>query len=174
MLKFVIPLIVALLMFGVLFKGLFLHPTVVDSPLLNKAAPPFSLPQLHENTRVFSPQEMLGKVWLLNVWASWCFACREEHPLLMQMASKSGISIYGLNYKDTPEEAQRWLLQYGNPYRVSAVDTDGRVGIEYGVYGVPETFVIDKQGIIRHKVIGPVTVDELQNKILPLIKELSG
>jgi cytochrome c biogenesis protein CcmG/thiol:disulfide interchange protein DsbE len=115
---------------------------------------------------------MLGKVSLLNVWASWCVACREEHPVLMALARQGIVNIYGLNYKDTRADATRWLQQFGDPYQVSAFDEQGTVGIDYGVYGVPETYVIDKQGIIRHKVIGAVNEENLQKEILPLIKEL--
>ena len=119
--------------------------------------------------KVFTPEEMQGKVWLLNVWASWCVACRSEHPLLVEMSRKGNFHIYGLNYKDAPQDAKQWLTQHGNPYVLSAVDFDGRVGIDYGVYGVPETFIIDKQGIIRHKVIGPVTPTILKDCLTPLI-----
>ena len=117
-------------------------------------------------------KDNLGKVWLLNVWASWCVACRDEHPLLVQLANSGIVPIYGLNYKDERTTALQWLKRYGDPYTISIVDPDGRVGIDYGVYGVPETYVIDKKGIIRHKQIGPVTVDSLQKTIIPLIIEL--
>ena len=117
-------------------------------------------------------EDMLGKVWLLNVWASWCVSCREEHPVLVEFAKRNVVPIYGLNYKDKPDDALAWLKQFGNPYTASIVDRDGRVGIDYGVYGVPETFVIDKAGVIRYKQIGPVTPEALQNKILPLIEQL--
>ena len=117
-------------------------------------------------------KDNLGKVWLLNVWASWCVACRDEHPLLVQLANSGIVPIYGLNYKDERTTALQWLKRYGDPYTNSIVDPDGRVGIDYGVYGVPETYVIDKKGIIIHKQIGPVTVDALQNTIIPLIIEL--
>jgi len=115
---------------------------------------------------------MLGKVWLLNVWASWCVACRSEHPLLVQLSRANIVPIYGLNYKDVPTEGKSWLAQLGNPYTASLIDYEGKVGIDYGVYGVPETFVIDKQGVIRHKVIGPVTPSALDNCVLPLVKKL--
>jgi cytochrome c biogenesis protein CcmG/thiol:disulfide interchange protein DsbE len=111
-------------------------------------------------------------VWLLNVWASWCVSCREEHPLLLQLAQTKALPLYGLNYKDKRDAALSWLAQNGNPYTASIVDADGRVGIDYGVYGVPETFLIDKAGIIRYKQIGPITVQALKDKILPLAREL--
>jgi cytochrome c biogenesis protein CcmG/thiol:disulfide interchange protein DsbE len=144
----------------------------VPSPLINKPAPDFRLPQLHQPELTFARKDMLGKVWLLNVWASWCVSCRQEHPVLMQLARTGEVPIYGLNYKDTRDEAERWLRQFGDPYTLSAQDVDGNVGIDFGVYGVPETFVIDRQGVVRHKHIGPVTPESLQKEILPLVRKL--
>lgn len=174
MLKYLTPLIIFLVIGGFLFKGLYLNPREVPSPFINKPAPDFSLQQLHEADKTFSNKDMLGKVWLLNVWASWCVACRQEHPLLVQMKRMGEIPLYGLNYKDAPSAAKGWLQQHGNPYELSIVDYEGKVGIDYGVYGVPETFVIDKKGIIRHKVIGPLDVKELREVVMPLFKELQG
>lgn len=173
-LRFLIPLVVFGVLVAFLGKGLFLNPREVPSPLIDKAAPVFELPQLHNAAGRFSSQDMLGKVWLLNVWASWCVACRQEHPLLVELGRSKLVPIYGLNYKDNRDDAIEWLQSFGNPYEMSIVDLDGRVGIDFGVYGVPETFVIDKQGIIRYKQIGPVTVEALQNTILPLVKKLQG
>jgi len=127
---------------------------------------------LHQAEQTLTSKDNLGKVWLLNVWASWCVSCREEHPLLVELAKSGIVPVYGLNYKDQRDDALRWLKQFGDPYTVSIVDPEGRTGIDYGVYGVPETYVIDKNGIIRYKQIGPVTVEALQTKILPLVKEL--
>ncbi|MEQ1777274.1 MAG: DsbE family thiol:disulfide interchange protein [Nitrosomonas sp.] len=152
--------------------GLTLNPRQVPSPLIDKPAPVFQLNHLHEPEKVMASQDNLGKVWMLNVWASWCVACRDEHPLLVQLANSGIVPIYGLNYKDERTTAMQWLKRYGDPYTISIVDQDGKVGIDYGVYGVPETYVIDKKGIIRHKQIGPVTVDALQKTIIPLILEL--
>ena len=152
--------------------GLTLNPRDVPSPLIGKPAPAFELPQLYEQQKTFSNRDMAGKVWLLNVWASWCVSCRQEHPLLVEFARTNVVPIYGLNYKDTPNDALAWLGQLGDPYTSSVEDRDGRVGIDYGVYGVPETFVIDKVGVIRYKQIGPITPDALKNKILPLVKAL--
>jgi cytochrome c biogenesis protein CcmG/thiol:disulfide interchange protein DsbE len=121
-----------------------------------------------------SNKDMAGKVWMLNVWASWCVSCRQEHPLLVDLSRRGIVPIYGLNYKDTREEAIAWLQQLGNPYLASAFDVEGRVGMDYGVYGVPETYVIDAQGVIRYKQIGPINAEALRNKILPLIRELQG
>jgi cytochrome c biogenesis protein CcmG/thiol:disulfide interchange protein DsbE len=115
---------------------------------------------------------MKGQVWLLNVWASWCGACRDEHPVLMAMAKTNQIATYGLDYKDTDQEAQAVLDTNGNPYKAIATDANGKIGIDYGVYGVPETYVIDKAGVIRYKQIGPITEEILLTKIIPLLKEL--
>ncbi|MEO7729191.1 MAG: DsbE family thiol:disulfide interchange protein [Burkholderiales bacterium] len=152
--------------------GLQLNPREVPSPLIGKPAPVFQLAQLHESGKMTGRQDMLGKVWLLNVWASWCVSCREEHPVLVELSKRDVVPIYGLNYKDKRDDALAWLKQFGNPYTQSIVDGDGRVGIDYGVYGVPETFVIDKAGVIRYKQIGPITPEALKNKILPLVQLL--
>ncbi len=172
MMRFMLPLVAFLVMAIFLFAGLSLNPRQVPSPLIDKPAPEFTMQQLHNPEMILDSKDNLGKVWLLNVWASWCVACRDEHPLLVQVANAGIVPVYGLNYKDERDTAIQWLRQFGDPYTVSVVDPEGRVGIDYGVYGVPETYVIDKQGIIRHKQIGPVTVKSLQEKILPLVKEL--
>ena len=174
MTRFLFPLAVFVVMVAFLAVGLGLNPREVPSPLINKPAPAFLLPQLHRPDKTFSQQDMKGKVWLLNVWASWCVSCRQEHPLLVELARTNVVPVYGLNYKDKPDDALAWLEQLGDPYALSITDRDGRVGIDYGVYGVPETFVIDKQGAIRYKQIGPITPEALQNKILPLVKELQS
>ena len=171
--RFLIPLAIFGILVGFLLVGLGLNPREVPSPLINKPAPHFELPQLREPGKTFSQKDMLGKVWLLNVWASWCTACREEHPVVTELA-KSGVApIYGLNYKDKREDGLAWLQQFGEPYRLSVFDIQGRVGIDYGVYGVPETYVIDKRGVIRYKRIGPLTPDIVKQKILPLLDELN-
>lgn len=172
MMRFIMPLVVFLVLAGFLYVGLSLDPREVPSPLIDKPAPAFNLPQLHDTSKRFSAEEMKGKVWLLNVWASWCVSCREEHPILMALSQQNIVPIYGLDYKDKKEDGEAWLRQGGDPYTVSALDRDGRIGIDYGVYGVPETYVIDKQGIIRYKQIGPVTRQSLREKILPLVAEL--
>ncbi len=169
-----IPFAIFLIMAGFLFKGLFLNPREVPSPLLGKPAPAFSLPQLDSPGKSFSPKDMLGQVWLFNVWASWCGACRDEHPLLVDLAKSGLVPIVGMDYKDTPKDAKQWLDERGNPYLLSAADADGRVGIDYGVYGVPETYVIDKAGVIAYKQIGPVTLESLRDEILPLVKRLQA
>jgi cytochrome c biogenesis protein CcmG/thiol:disulfide interchange protein DsbE len=174
MTRFLVPLAIFVVLVGFLVVGLGLKPREVPSPLIGKPAPEFQLQQLHESGKTLTSRDNLGKVWLLNVWASWCVSCREEHPLLVELAKSGIVPVYGLNYKDQRDDALRWLKQFGDPYTVSIVDPEGRTGIEYGVYGVPETYVIDKNGVIRYKQIGPVTVDALQTKILPLVKELQG
>jgi cytochrome c biogenesis protein CcmG/thiol:disulfide interchange protein DsbE len=170
--RFTIPLAVFVVILAFLFVGLGLNPREVPSPLIGKPAPAFQLAQLHAPDRAFTQKDMLGQVWLLNVWASWCISCRDEHPLLVQLAKAKTVPLVGLNYKDKPDEAKAWLKQFGDPYQLSITDRNGRVGIDYGVYGVPETFLIDKAGVIRYKHIGPITPDALQTKILPLVKEL--
>ncbi|SFP68833.1 cytochrome c biogenesis protein CcmG, thiol:disulfide interchange protein DsbE [Nitrosomonas cryotolerans] len=170
--RYLLPLFAFMVLAVFLLIGLTLNPRQVPSPLIDKPAPVFQLQQLHEPEKIMTSSDNLGKVWLLNVWASWCVACRDEHLLLVQLANSGIVPVYGLNYKDERDTAKQWLKQLGDPYTISIVDPDGRVGIDYGVYGVPETYVIDKKGIIRHKQIGPVTVDSLENKIIPLIIEL--
>ena len=172
--RFLIPLAAFLVLVVFLGVGLTLNPREVPSPLINKPAPPFELPQLHAPDKTFSQKEMLGKVWMLNVWASWCVACREEHPHLVALARSGAVPIYGLNYKDERADGIAWLARFGDPYQLSAYDRDGRIGIDYGVYGVPETYVIDKAGVIRYKRIGIVDAQIVREKILPLVKELNG
>jgi cytochrome c biogenesis protein CcmG/thiol:disulfide interchange protein DsbE len=152
--------------------GLTRNPREVPSPLVGKTAPAFELPFLAQPDKVFSSKEPLGNVWVLNVWASWCVGCREEHGLLVDFAKKGLAPLYGLNYKDKREDALRWLARYGDPFKASFYDIDGKVGFDYGVYGVPETYVIDKKGVIRYKQIGPVTPEALSQRIVPLIQEL--
>jgi cytochrome c biogenesis protein CcmG/thiol:disulfide interchange protein DsbE len=166
-----IPLALFVVLIAFLWVGLGRDPREVPSPLIGKPAPSFALPQIHGD-KPLSTAELKGKVWLLNVWASWCVSCRVEHPLLLQLAKAGIVPVYGLDYKDKPDDARAWLAQNGDPYTASIVDRDGRVGIDYGVYGVPETFVIDRSGIVRYKQIGPLSVESLQEKILPLVREL--
>ena len=173
-LKFVIPLVVFAALAGFFAVGLTKDPHEVPSPLIDKPAPAFKLAELHDADKVFTPEEMKGKVWMLNVWASWCVSCRVEHPLLVDMSKRQSVPIVGLNYKDAREAGVKWLDKLGNPYVLSAYDVDGKVGIDYGVYGVPETFVIDKQGVIRYKQIGPITPEALDKTILPLIRKLQA
>ena len=191
--RFLLPLIGFVVLVVLLAVGLKLNPSDVPSPLIGKPAPAFSLARVDAPEQSFSPQDMQGKVWLLNVWSTWCVSCRQEHPVLVEMAKNKAIALVGLNYKEvrgdvdvdadkiTPdaeralalERSNAWLKQHGNPYGLSVLDLDGRVGIDYGVYGVPETYVIDKTGVIRYKQTGPITPDVFSGKILPLVAELS-
>ncbi|MCG6933017.1 MAG: DsbE family thiol:disulfide interchange protein [Gallionella sp.] len=157
-----------------LYIGLGLDPHEIPSPLINKPAPAFTLPQLYNPAKQFSSEDMKGKVWLLNVWASWCVSCREEHPVLMELSQQHIVPIYGLDYKDKNPDGEAWLREGGDPYTLVVTDANGRVGIDFGVYGVPESYVIDKQGVIRYKQIGAITHENLQQKILPLIAELQS
>jgi cytochrome c biogenesis protein CcmG/thiol:disulfide interchange protein DsbE len=169
-----LPLAVFLVMAGFLAVGLNRDPREVPSPLVDKPAPAFNLPRLDAPEQMISTQDLRGQVWLLNVWASWCVACRQEHPLLVDLARAGTVKVYGLNYKDKREDALGMLRKTGDPYVKSVSDTEGLVGIDYGVYGVPETFVIDKQGVIRYKQIGPITPEALRDTLLPLIKKLEA
>ena len=173
-LKYVLPLAVFALLAAFLAVGLKHDPREVPSPLVGKPAPAFRLEQLQDAKLAFAPEDMKGKVWMLNVWASWCVSCRVEHPLLVDMSRRGIVPIVGLNYKDKRDEGVQWLAKLGDPYALSAFDVDGKVGIDYGVYGVPETFVIDKDGVIRYKQIGPITPEALEQKILPLLKRLAA
>ncbi len=172
MMRFLLPVGIFIVLVVFLALGLKLNPREVPSPLVGKPAPAFELPVLHQPGRRFTPGDMRGKVWLLNVWASWCVSCREEHPVLVGLAKRGVMPILGLNYKDKGDEATAWLKQFGDPYDLSVVDADGRIGIDYGVYGVPETYLIDAQGVIRFKQIGPITPAVLEQKILPLVQSL--
>jgi len=175
--RFLVPLAV-LVVFGglvaVLGVGLTLDPRELPSPLINKPAPAFNLPELKHPDKTISKQDMLGKVWLLNVWASWCVSCREEHSTVLALARSGVVPVIGLNYKDERADGLSYLARLGDPYQAIGYDHNGRVGINFGVYGVPETYVIDKSGVIRYKRIGPVTPEVVRDKILPLVKELNG
>ena len=171
-LRWSLPLAIFAILMAFLWVGLSRDPREVPSPLIGKPVPAFTLERLHEPGKMHATADLKGEVWLLNVWASWCVSCRTEHPLLMQLAKAGIVPVVGLDYKDKPDDGRAWLAQNGDPYKVSVVDRDGRAGIDWGVYGVPETFVVDKQGIIRFKQIGPVTAESLEQKILPLVRDL--
>lgn len=171
-LKYHLPLILFVVLAVFLAIGLRLNPKEIPSPLIDKTAPAFSLPILATPDKNLSQLDLKGRVWLLNVWASWCVSCRQEHPLLLELAKLNVVAIVGLNYKDEASAANQWLAQLGNPYNVSIMDKDGRVGIDYGVYGVPETFVVDKRGIIRYKHTGPVEPGDIEQIFLPLLQKL--
>jgi cytochrome c biogenesis protein CcmG/thiol:disulfide interchange protein DsbE len=170
---FIIPLGIFAVLLVFLGIGLRLKPQEIPSPFIGKPAPAFTLPQLEQEQRSFSPQDMLGKVWLFNVWASWCASCRAEHPVLLDFAKQAVVPVVGLDYMDGREEGRKSLAQHGNPYHLSVFDADGKVGTDYGVYGVPETFVIDKRGMIRLRHAGALTPEVIRDKLLPLIQELN-
>lgn len=174
MTRYLLPLGIFIGLVALLGFGLTLNPREVPSPLIGKPAPQFELPQLHQPDKTFSPKNLQGKVWVLNVWASWCPPCREEHPVVTDLAKSGLVPVYGLNYKDKREEAIPWLERFGDPYEASIFDADGRVGIDYGVYGVPETYVIDKRGVIRYKRVGVLTPEIVKQKVVPLVRELNG
>lgn len=171
---FIGPLIAFVFLAWMLLRGLSLNPREVPSPLIGKPAPAFTKPQLYDLEKTIAPADMQGKPWVLNVFASWCGPCRVEHPLVQRLAAAQLAPVVGLNYKDPPDNAKDWLRQMGNPYSAIAVDVDGRAGIDWGVYGVPETFIIDKAGVIRFKHVGPLTDEVVDGKLLPLLKELSA
>jgi cytochrome c biogenesis protein CcmG/thiol:disulfide interchange protein DsbE len=171
--KFAVPFCVFAAMSVFLVQGLGRDPRQLPSVLIDKPAPAFQLTELQNPTRTFGPKDLLGKVWMLNVWASWCVSCRAEHALLTSLARAGTVPVYGLDYKDERDAALAFLETFGNPYAVTLQDTEGRVGIDYGVYGVPETYVIDAEGVIRYKQIGALTSDVLDRIIVPLVGRLS-
>jgi cytochrome c biogenesis protein CcmG/thiol:disulfide interchange protein DsbE len=173
-LRYLVPLAIFAVLAAFLYRGLSLDPKLVPSPLVGKPAPAFSLTRLEDPDTTITDADLKGKVSLLNIWATWCVSCRAEHEVLVRLAKTGKVDIYGLNYKDDRAQALRWLQQLGNPYVTNAFDEDGRVGIDWGVYGAPETFIIDRQGIIRHKHIGPLTDQIVRDEILPLVTQLQA
>jgi cytochrome c biogenesis protein CcmG/thiol:disulfide interchange protein DsbE len=171
--RYFLPLAIFLGLCVFLWKGLSLNPREIPSALLNKSVPSFELALLHDNAKKFSPAQMAGRVWIVNVWGSWCVSCRYEHPHLNEMAKQGLVPIIGLNWKDQPDTARAWLKRFGDPYQLSVMDLDGRVAIDFGVYGAPETFVIDKQGVIRYKHTGPVDAKIVKETLTPLIEQLN-
>jgi len=154
--------------------GFTLDPRELPSPLVGRSAPAFDLPLLHQPDKISSQREMLGTVWILNVWASWCISCREEHAALTALARNGAAPVIGLNYKDERDQALAWLERFGDPYALSLYDREGRLGMDYGVYGVPETFIVDRKGVIRYKRVGILTQEIVRDRILPIIRELQG
>jgi cytochrome c biogenesis protein CcmG/thiol:disulfide interchange protein DsbE len=171
--KYLAPVIIFALLTGLLLAGLGKDPTVVPSPLIGKPVPAFTLPQLNDAGATLTDQDLKGKVTLLNVWGSYCIPCRQEHPLLMELAKHKVVDIYGLNYADERDAAIAWLQDLGDPYVKSAFDEDRRVSIDFGVYGVPETYVIDRDGVIRYKKVGAISKELLDETLLPMITELN-
>jgi cytochrome c biogenesis protein CcmG/thiol:disulfide interchange protein DsbE len=174
LLRFLLPLGVFVVLLVFLFIGLGLNPREVPSPLIGKPAPAFTLARLDDPAAKVSRDDLRGQAWVLNVWASWCAPCREEHPLVIDLAQRRLAPVIGLNYKDTRPAATEWLAKLGNPYQTTLVDGDGRVGIDFGVYGVPETFVIDREGIVRLKHIGPLTPEAVRERIVPMLQQLQA
>lgn len=172
--KALIPLVLFLALAIFLAVGLKLDPREVPSPLIDKPAPAFTATTVADPARTLAREDLLGKVWILNVWASWCGACREEHPVLVKFARGRQLNLIGLNYKDERRAGTDWLERFGNPYTDSLFDPDGRIGLDYGVYGVPETFIIDRQGVVRYKHIGPLTPEVLRDRVEPLLKQLAA
>lgn len=171
--KRLLPLCVFVVLAGFLAAGLRLDPRHIPSPLVGRPAPHFELTQLHDPGQTFAPGDLLGQVWLLNVWASWCVSCRDEHALLTALSRAGVVPIYGLAYKDGRERSLAFLRSFGDPYVLSVEDPGGRVGIDYGVYGVPETYLIDKAGVIRFKRIGPLTIEVVEKTVVPMVAQLS-
>ena len=171
--RYLLPLAIFFGLLWFMWRGLSLNPREIPSALLNNPVPAFSLPLLHDPSRSLGAADMKGKVWLLNVWGSWCVSCRYEHPVLNALAKKGVIPIIGLNWKDRPEDAKSWLVKFGDPYQFSVSDIDGRVGIDFGVYGAPETFIIDKAGMIRYKHTGPISEVMMNETLIPMIQGLN-
>lgn len=170
--RFVLPLALFLALLLVLGFGLRRDPQLLPSALIDRPAPGIDRPLLQAPQQQLRVEALRGRVWVLNVWASWCGPCREELPLLAAVAARDGVPIYGLNYKDSESAALALLRQHGNPYVASAVDADGRVAMNYGVYGVPETFVIDGQGRVRYRHPGAVTPEVWRERLLPVVRSL--
>ena len=173
-LRFVVPLAIFLGIAVFLFSGLGKDPRVLPSPLIGKPAPAFDLPGLHDPATRVSSKAMLGQVWVLNVWGSWCATCHIEHPVLTQFAQSTHVPVVGLDWKDPRDDALRWLKQFGDPYDQIAVDAEGRTAIDYGIYGAPETFLIDADGVIRFKHVGALTPEVVADKLKPMIASLQG
>lgn len=170
----ILPIAVFVILLGFLARGLTLDPREVPSPFVGKPAPELQAVMLGQDDAQFDSSKLLGEVWILNIWASWCVACVQEHQLFNQLARQNDVMLVGLNYKDKPDEANAWLGQLGNPYDAIVQDIEGRVGLDWGVYGVPETFIIDQKGIVQHKFIGPVTDESMTQTLLPLLASLQG
>lgn len=171
-LKLFLPLVIFAMLAALLFGRLGEDPEYLPSALIDKNIPAFTLPELHEAARTLTEKDLRGEPGLLNVWASWCFACRIEHPFLTKIASEYGVPVYGLNYKNDVDEAKKWLQEFGNPYRFNIVDRSGRLGIDLGVAGAPETFVFDQLGRIRHRHIGIVDDKVWSDTLQPLLQQL--
>jgi len=169
-----IPLLVFLGITLFLWRGLSHDPSEIPSPFINKPLPKFHAQTLFQSNNALSNQQFLGHISLLNVWATWCISCRAEHPILMEIAQSKEVALYGLDYKDDRKMAKQWLAKYGNPYQIIAFDPTGQLGIDLGVYGTPETFIIDQKGFVRFKYVGPISPTVWQDELLPKIKQLQN
>lgn len=167
---FALPLVIVGGLLVLLYQGLGRDHKDLSSPLIGKAAPDFALPSLEHPTRTITNKDFAGAPYVLNVWGTWCYACREEHPTLLAIAARNEVPIVGLNWKDDSEAAREWLRRAGNPYAVTLVDTEGNVAIDWGVYGAPETLLVDSSGVILHKRIYPITMEIWEREFLPLIR----
>ena len=172
--RYLAPVILFIALAVVFYTGLHKDPSIVPSPLIGKPVPEFSLPQLQDTSATLTSDDLKGRVVLLNVWGSYCIPCRQEHPLFMELARQGTVDVYGLNYADDRNEALKWLETFGNPFVISAFDEDRRVSIDFGVYGVPETYVIDAQGIIRFKHVGAISQALLDDTIIPMVRQLGS
>jgi len=170
--RYALPLALFVAVVAFLYLGLGRDPTLVPSPLVGKPVPEFELESLSDPARMVTRRDLTGRVALVNAWATWCVSCRHEHPVLVRIADEVGIPVYGLNYKDERPEALAWLARLGDPYVLSAFDPAGRVGIDFGVYGLPETFIVDAEGVIAHKHVGPITPEVWNEELLPIVRRL--
>lgn len=170
-LGFLVPAAALLALVGLLAYGLTRDPHTLPSALIGDPVPAFSIPKLNSGGAL-TATTLRGQVSVVNIWASWCVGCRVEHALVSELAQRSAVPVYGINYKDQPDAARRWLARYGNPYTAIGVDASGSVGIDWGLSGVPETFIIDAEGIVRYKQVGPIDRQALEQKILPLLRRL--
>ena len=174
MFRFILPALIFLILVGFLFVGLYKDPSLVPSPLIGKPMPTFAASTLKDPEKLITNKDIQGDYALVNVWATWCAACKQEHAALVYLAEQLQVPIYGLNYKDDRGSAKQWLQQYGDPYIANIFDENGRIGLDFGVYGAPETFLIDKNGIIRHKLVGIMTAEVWQNQFLPKIEQMTS
>lgn len=176
MIRRLLPLFAFMLLAALLYAGVQMNSgrdtSAIPSPLIGKPAPSFSLPELGNPARKVAGKDLLGQPYLLNVWGSWCPTCRDEHPQITALAKSGKIRVIGYNYKDEPEDAQRWLQEFGNPYSLVITDQDGRAALDWGIYGAPETFLVDARGIIRWKAIGAIDADRLRNELEPAMARL--
>lgn len=172
--KFLLPLLAFLLLVGMFVIGLTKDPSRIPSPLLGNPAPEYALPSLQNPDVQVGSADFAGQVALVNIWATWCPGCRQEHGFLMELAAENALPIYGLNWRDNRPDALQWLRTLGNPYATSAFDADGRVGIDWGAYGAPETFLVDKNGMVVHKHIAPLTREIWEQDFVPLLEQLEA